>query len=114
MNAPDRIFAWENITGAWIDAQGETIRDGETEYRRADAPLTSAEESLRCPEVRALVGHLSEALRVIKDAAEYQHSGDPWEENAFDMGELDLHDFAKDGRLDAARKALAAFPKETK
>jgi hypothetical protein len=61
MNAPDRIFAWENITGAWIDAQGETIRDGETEYRRADLPPTKS-EALRCPEVQALVGLLYQAV----------------------------------------------------
>jgi hypothetical protein len=53
-----------------------------------------------------LVKALEEALAVIQDCVGYSHSGDPWEENAFDMGELDIHDYARDGRLEAARGLL--------
>lgn len=62
--------------------------------------------------MQELVKVLDEALAVIADCVGYQHSGDPWEENAFDMGELDIHDYARDGRLERA-KALVANAKRS-
>ncbi len=61
----------------------------------------------------ALREALAEALAVIADCVGYSHSGDPWEENAFDMGELDIHDYARDGRLERAKALLAAQPPAT-
>jgi hypothetical protein len=50
---------------------------------------------------------LEMALNVIKSAAEYQHSGDPWEENAFNMGELELHDYFRNSQHEEARHFLS-------
>jgi len=43
----------------------------------------------------------------------YEHDGDPWTEDARAMGEMDIDDYAKDGRLTNARTALAAAKKYT-
>jgi len=55
-----------------------------------------------------LVAALSGALSVIQDYLEYEHNGDPWTEDARAMGEIDIDDYQRDGRLEAARAALAA------
>lgn len=49
---------------------------------------------------------LAEALGVIKDCTDYRHNGDPYTENAFDMGELAIHDYVREGRYDEASKLL--------
>jgi hypothetical protein len=56
----------------------------------------------------ALVEALTEALAVIDDYLEYEHNGDPWTEDARAMGEMDIDDYARDGRIEKARAALAA------
>lgn len=61
----------------------------------------SAEAALAA-EVERLRVELLAALRVIKDCTDYEHNGDPWTENAFDMGELDIHDYVRDGRYEHA------------
>lgn len=50
---------------------------------------------------------LEGALSVIQDYLEYEHNGDPWTEDARAMGEMDIDDYQRDGRLDAARATLA-------
>ena len=54
-----------------------------------------------------MVAALEKALAVIADCVDYEHNGDPWTENAFDMGELDIHEYAKNGELENARAILA-------
>lgn len=62
-------------------------------------------------DVEMLRSALSEAVKVIKDYLEYTHSGDPWEEDARAMGEMDINEYAKDGRLDYALSLLSQPPK---
>jgi hypothetical protein len=38
-----------------------------------------------------------------------QNDCDPWEENAFNMGELELHDYFRDGQYEEARHFLSRF-----
>lgn len=56
--------------------------------------------------IDALEKALREAVATITDYVEYQHDGDPWKEDARAMGEMDINDYATDGRLAAARAAL--------
>ena len=58
--------------------------------------------------IKALVEALGEAIASIADYVDYEHDGDPWTEDARAMGEMDIDDYAKDGRLTNARAALAA------
>lgn len=55
-----------------------------------------------------LVEALKDALAVIRDYLEYEHDGDPWAEDARAMGEMDIDDYKRDGRLDRAEAILAA------
>lgn len=97
--APERIWAWaflpqsqgDEMTGGWHKCSQEIG----LEYVRAD-------------KVQALVDALREALRVIKDCTDYQHDGDPWTENAYEMRELEIHDFVTDGRFEKS-DALAVL-----
>jgi len=68
------------------------------------APDTGELEKLR----EALTG----ALAVIEDYLDYEHNGDPWTEDARAMGEMDINDYKHDGRLDAARAALAPIAQQ--
>ena len=58
--------------------------------------------------IKALVEALEEAIATIADYVDYEHDGDPWTEDARAMGEMDIDDYAKDGRLTNASAALAA------
>ena len=55
-----------------------------------------------------LVAALKQALGTIDDYLEYDHNGDPWTEDARTMGEMDINDYANDGRQAKAIAALAA------
>lgn len=55
-----------------------------------------------------LVASLKAAVATIEDYVSYEHNGDPWTEDARVMGEMDIDDYSTDGRLEAARAALAA------
>lgn len=55
-----------------------------------------------------LVAALKDALATIDDYLAYEHNGDPWTEDARAMGEMDIDDYERDGRLERARAALAA------
>ena len=50
---------------------------------------------------------LKEAVATIEDYLDYDHNGDPWTEDARSMGEMDVNDYKRDGRLDRARSAIA-------
>jgi len=56
--------------------------------------------------IDALEKALREAVATITDYVEYQHDGDPWTEDARTMGEMDINEYATDGRLAIARAAL--------
>ena len=72
---------------------------------RAGAPLGAC--MLRAAdEIELLHTALSEAVAVIKDYLEYEHSGDPWEEDARAMGEMDINDYARAGKLANAIEIL--------
>jgi hypothetical protein len=45
---------------------------------------------------------LTEALSVIRDYLAYEHDGDPWVEDARRMGEMEIDDYGRDGRMDRA------------
>jgi len=57
-------------------------------------------------EIERLREALRGAVATITDYIEYEHDGDPWTEDARAMGEMDIDDYATDGRLAAAREAL--------
>lgn len=49
---------------------------------------------------------LAMCLSTIEDYLDYQHDGDPWSEDARLMGEMDINEFARDGRLDKVRSLV--------
>ena len=57
--------------------------------------------------VADLANALQEALSVIEDYLDYSHDGDPWSEDARTMGEMDINEYQRDGRLEKARDTLA-------
>jgi len=58
-------------------------------------------------EIEQLRSALAEALAVIEDYLDYRHDGDPWTEDARQMGEMRINDYERDGSLTAARALLA-------
>ena len=54
-----------------------------------------------------LLKALEEALVVIDEYLNYTHNGDPWIEDARTMGEMEINEYSKDGRIDKARAAIA-------
>ncbi len=63
-------------------------------------------------EARELAEALRSALATIEDYIAYQHDGDPDREDARLMCEMDINEFAEDGRLVRARAVLAAYEGE--
>jgi hypothetical protein len=59
-------------------------------------------------ENKALTEALRESVATIEDYITYEHDGDPWSEDARAMGEMDINDYATDGRLENAHAALFA------
>ena len=53
-----------------------------------------------------LLEALKDALATIEDYLGYEHNGDPWTEDARSMGEMDVNDYKRDGRLVRARAAI--------
>jgi hypothetical protein len=49
---------------------------------------------------------LRDAVATIEDYLAYTHDGDPWKEDARTMGEMDINDYAADGRLRRAKELL--------
>ena len=91
---------------------GTTVRlhgGGGFDVRGCPEPEALAETIVRaCNAHDQLVTALQEALSVIDDYIAYEHNGDPWTEDARAMGEMDIDDYSRDGRLEAARAALTA------
>ena len=54
-----------------------------------------------------LLEALKDALATIEDYLGYEHNGDPWTEDARSMGEMDVNDYKRDGRLAHARAVIA-------
>lgn len=82
-----------------IDAEGKSVLHGTIRCSsEADARLIAA-----APE---LLAALQSALAVIEDYRAYDHDGDPWKEDARLMGEMEIDDYDRDGRLDAARALI--------
>jgi hypothetical protein len=78
-----------------------TLGDAEWAAKHIDAL------SARIAELEAA---LRGALDVIEEVVTYDQPDDPWTENALRMSELDAWDYASDGRMEAARRALEAKP----
>lgn len=58
-------------------------------------------------ETEKLRSALEAAVETIQDYLAYSHDGDPWEEDSRAMGEMDINDYGRDGRLDYALSLLA-------
>lgn len=58
-------------------------------------------------EVEKLRSALAAAVYTIQDYLAYNHDGDPWTEDSRAMGEMDINDYGRDGRLDYALRLLA-------
>jgi len=56
---------------------------------------------------KRLADALREAVATIEDYLDHKHNGDPSEEDARLMGEMDINDYGADGRLVRAQKLLA-------
>lgn len=59
-------------------------------------------------EIEKLRSALQAAVDTIQDYLAYAHDGDPWVEDSRVMGEMDINDYGRDGRLDYALSILAA------
>lgn len=57
-------------------------------------------------EIEDLRAALRAALETIADYLAYEHDGDPWSEDARIMGEMDINDYAIDGRMQNALDLL--------
>lgn len=65
-------------------------------------------------EVDRLRSALQAAIETIQDYLAYEHDGDPWSEDSRAMGEMDINDYAKDGRLEYALSLLSAPSPQSK
>lgn len=75
------------------------------ESNNTPAPSTHLEGAPT--EAERLRDALQTAVETIQDYLAYEHDGDPWSEDSRAMGEMDINDYAKDGRLDYALSLLA-------
>lgn len=91
--AEPRGYSLERTTDSYKSQGTKSAWRGWWAKARKDEPVTTA---------------LREALAVIEDYLTYEHSGDPWEEDARAMGEMDIDDYKRDGRMERARAVLAA------
>jgi len=84
-----------------------------TEYIRVDPArsMTVAEVAdtidAQAATIKSLVEALGASVATIEDYLAYEHDGDPWTEDARAMREMDIDDYAKDGRLTNALATLA-------
>ena len=79
-------------------------------YERRNGVKESDDEPEPSEREIALGMALAQAIMVIEDYLSYTHDGDPWVEDARLMGEMEINEYERDGRL-AAAKALV-FPPE--
>lgn len=106
----------KHTPGPWIHDQPENMvlapqTDG-TAKLIAQARSTHYPREVRDANARLiaaapdLLAALQTALAVIDDYLEYEHDGDPWTEDAREMGEMDIDDYRRDGRLESARAVI--------
>lgn len=93
-----------NIIAAHVD-DVSAMCDALTVLLEENAVLRT-EKHADAEAIGALREALSGAVSTITDYIEYEHDGDPWTEDARAMREMDIDDYATDGRLEAAREAL--------
>ena len=110
-SAMDECDSREQATALLIDAAALAIsKGGGTLYDAIDR-LRDAVSVFDSAGITELVEALSKAVATIEDYVGYEHDGDPWSEDARVMGEMDINDYANDGRLEKARAALAKAAK---
>lgn len=69
---------------------------------------TSLEVNKEPSEAEKLRSALAAAVETIQDYLAYTHDGDPWKEDSRAMGEMDINDYGRDGRLQYALDILAS------
>ncbi|MCG7985049.1 MAG: hypothetical protein JAY90_20145 [Candidatus Thiodiazotropha lotti] len=57
-------------------------------------------------DLRELICAFDALLAAAIDYVDYEHDGDPWSEDAREMGEMDLDDLKRKGKLDEYRLLL--------
>jgi len=95
-------YGWQDGVDRAIECVPDAIFDADQVQEYARAAIAASAPN------KQLVEALKASLAVIDDYLEYEHNGDPWVEDARAMGEMDIDDYARDGRRDAAIAALAA------
>lgn len=58
------------------------------------------------PDLRALIYSFDELLAAAINYVSYEHDGDPWSEDARSMGEMDLDNLNRLGKIDEYRALL--------
>lgn len=116
----------EPQTTAWkpgIDMQGVLVSKDESEglpawlrrvaqtpeLRMAGRPHVECRPDMledAAGQIERLQAALAEAVATIEDYLTYQHDGDPWREDARTMGEMDINEYQRDGRLARAKELL--------
>ena len=87
------------------------IRYKEESIAAAKAALEAAEQERQDMHTE-LVEALRACIGVIVEYTEYEHSGDPWEEDARAMGEMSIDDFKQEGKLQDVIDLLLKATKE--
>lgn len=77
-----------------------------TEAPKQDGTAATGREA---SELNDLLCAFEELLHAAVDYVEYEHNGDPWIEDARTMGEMELDDLKRNGRLAEYRGILAKF-----
>lgn len=109
---------------SWIEEGGETHPRRIASIRGALNRMAKMEEPPPVSHVMAadvcrasddaeadmLRSALAAAVETIQDYLAYTHDGDPWKEDSRAMGEMDINDYARDGRLEYALSLLKAVP----
>jgi hypothetical protein len=74
--------------------------------RNIKSPTRSAAVDAPASELSALLCAFDELLAAAIDYVSYEHDGDPWSEDARAMGEMDLDDLNRSGKIDEYRVLL--------
>lgn len=82
---------------------------GSGHYGDAARRAIDGEANLEPTETEKLRSALRAAVDTIQDYLAYEHDGDPWKEDSRAMGEMDINDYGRDGRLDYALSLLSAL-----
>jgi hypothetical protein len=103
--APERIWANLNCSPIGSVLQGTLDLEPSLAVAQVEYVPATALEAAQA-RIAELESHLSESLAVIADYLEYEHDGDPWSEDARLMGEMEINEYERSGRLKEARAAL--------